>query len=89
MGIINIKRVGSKVVVDLVTALPHPDGGTVLFSHDYDHGKCYYASAVLSHINERIAKAMRNERRHAYNEGWHDAKAKRGGKRAYFSGELP
>lgn len=73
-----------KVVTTISGQYPVSDWG---YTFTFNAGSKDYAAMLSHNLRDHLEKSLRTIREHAYNDGWKDAKAKRG-KKTWFSGLL-
>lgn len=82
---IEFRRDGSTVSLFVESNLEHKDGGKTHFSFKFECANDYSAQLLQIHLREKFELAVMGAQQAAYRDGWKDAKAKKGGKREWFS----
>lgn len=83
-----IQSNGSEVVVTIESGIPHPDGGPTHFPVRWNAGTAYAAYLLAEHLRSHLNNLVTDVRREEYESGWTAAKAKKHGKRTWFSSLL-
>ncbi len=84
---INIKRDGSIVKINVQTDLRHESGGTSSYPFSFNCGDTAYADLLERYLKDRLSSEMKKARQEAYEKGWREAKAKVK-KETWFNGSL-
>ena len=84
---IYFRRDNDKVAVDVFDGLPDQCDGksTTHYVAYIALGSVRFAHLFAEHLRAKLHKELRDIREEAYNEGWRDAKAHKGGKQTWFS----
>jgi hypothetical protein len=61
-----------------------PNCGPIRWNFAHAHTDKFYAGFVTAAMQSQMRDAIEKLRRDAYNEGWNDARRKKGGKRECF-----
>lgn len=82
---IEIKRTGTKVELDMTTYVPNYDNRT--FQFFWECGGELLAGLLTGHLIDALWKEVKEIRNEAYERGWSDAKSKKA-KATYHSGRV-
>ena len=85
-SIIEIKRKDNAVILNITVYIPYECER--IFTFTWDTEASWSAGLLTSAMKTALETRITAIREEAYQDGWRDAKAKKGGKRTWFSGRL-
>lgn len=80
---IDFIHVGEKI--DCKVTINVPYCGEVVWTFSHQHTDQYYSGLACSAMKQQMGDALAQIRREAYEQGWKEAKAHKGGKTEWFS----
>lgn len=80
---IQFNHVGEKVECRVTIDVPFC--GPVIWTFSHAHTDQYYSALACQQMQKQLGDALEAIRRESYEQGWKDAKARKGGKGDWFS----